>query len=138
MGIKLDLMNRFLAQFATGDWSSACRDWVRDDFECIEPPGLPQGGIFRGWDAPIVVSNIYRSIWDIEVLNQQFWDDEASDILVSCYTIRWTSKVTNRSMTQPVVELNAFKDGKLARMQVLHFDAAGLLATLRPLESSGR
>jgi hypothetical protein len=134
MGIKLDLMNRFLTQFATGDWYGACRSWIKDAFECIEPPELPQGGVFRGWDAPIVVSNIYRGIWDIEVLNQQFWDDNSSTTLVSCYTIKWTSKLTGRSMTQPVVELNTFKEGKLARMEVLHFDAAGLLATLKPTE----
>jgi len=134
MGIKLDLMNRFLTHFATGDWCGACRAWIKDDFECVEPPELPQGGVFRGWDAPIVISKIYRGIWDVEVLSHQFWDDDSSDTLVSCYTIKWTSKQTGRSMTQPVVELNAFKDSKLARMQVFHFDAAGLLATLKPVE----
>jgi ketosteroid isomerase-like protein len=130
MGTKLDLMQRFLSHFATGDWEGACRTYVSEDFECLEPPELPQGGTFKGYDASIVISNIYRDIWDIEILDHKFWDDEASDILVSCYTIKWTSKKTGRSMTQPVMEQNTIRDEKIRRMQVFHFDAAGLLSTL--------
>lgn len=129
MGTKLDLMQGFLAHFLT-DWNGACRAYMADDFECIEPPELPQGGVFKGYDAPIVISRIYRGIWDVEILKSQFWDDETSDMLVSCYTMKWTSKKTGRSMTQPVVELNTIKGGKIARMEVFHHDPAGLLATL--------
>lgn len=130
MGEKLDLMHKYIAHFATGDWEGACRTYVSDDFECVEPPALPQGGIFRGYDAPIVISRIYRDIWDIEILKLDYWDDPDRDELVSCYTIKWVSKVTGRSMTQPIVELNTIRDGKIRRMEVFHFDAAGLLATL--------
>lgn len=130
MGAKLETMKRYLAQFQSGDWHGACRAFMPDDFECIEPPGLPQGGLFKGWDAPITISNIYRGIWDIEVLDRQFWDEDGTDILVSRYFIKWTSKTTGRSMTQPVVELNCVKDDKITRMEVFHFDAAGLMATL--------
>ena len=55
--------------------------FIAEDFECIEPPGLPQSGIFRGWDAPIRISNIYRGIWDVEVLDYQFWDEDGSDVV---------------------------------------------------------
>lgn len=130
MGAKLRTMEQYLTQFQRGDWEGACRKFMPDDFECIEPPELPQGGVFLGWDAPIVISNIYRAIWDIEVLDAQFFDEESSDILVSRYLIQWTSKETGHSMTQPVVELNTIKNGQILKMEVFHFDAAGLIATL--------
>lgn len=130
MGSKLEFMKQFLDHFATGDWDGACRKYLADDFECIEPPELPQGGTFRGYDAPIRISRIYRDIWDVNVTHLEFWEDESSDVLVSCYTIKWTSKKSGRSMTQPVMEQNTISNGKLRRMQVFHFDAAGLLATI--------
>ena len=30
----------------------------------------------------------------------------------------------------PILEANYFRDGKLARMEIFHFDPAGLVATL--------
>ena len=131
MGTNLTLLKDFLAAWQE-DWSAACRKYVSADFECIEPPELPQGGTFRGWDAPITISNIYRGIWDVEVLDHGFFDEEGSGVVVSRYLIKWTSKETGKSMTQPVVELNHVADGQITKMEVFHFDAAGLLATLRP------
>jgi hypothetical protein len=131
MGTNLSVLTDFLAAWQD-DWQAACRTYVSEDFECIEPPELPQGGVFTGWDAPIKVSSIYQGIWNIEVLDHQFFDEEGSGTVVSRYLIKWTSKETGKSMTQPVVELNQIVDGKISRMEVFHFNAAGLLATLQP------
>jgi RNA polymerase sigma factor (sigma-70 family) len=82
MGANLETMKRFLTAWQQS-WETACRSFIASDFECIEPPGLPQSGTFRGWDAPIQISNIYRGIWDVDVLDYQFWDEEGSDVVVS-------------------------------------------------------
>ena len=66
------------------------------------------------------------------MLDYQFWDEEGSDVVVSRYLMKWTSKATGKSMTQPVVELNHVKAGMLARMEVFHHDPTGLAATLVP------
>src|SRR5580765_7763958 len=131
MGANLETMQRFLAAWQQS-WETACRSFIASDFECIEPPGLPQSGTFRGWDAPIQISNIYRGIWDVDVLDYRFWDEEGSDVVVSRYLMKWTSKATGKSMTQPVVELNHVKASKIVRMEVFHHDPTGLAATLVP------
>jgi ketosteroid isomerase-like protein len=129
MGANLDVMKRFLAAWQES-WEEACRAFISEDFVCIEPPGLPQSGTFRGWDAPIRISNIYRGIWDVEVLDYQFWDEEGSGVVVSRYLMKWTHKLTAKSMTQPVVEINHVRDGRITRMEVFHHDPMGLAATL--------
>ncbi|HLY55214.1 MAG TPA: nuclear transport factor 2 family protein [Stellaceae bacterium] len=131
MGSNLDTMRRFLAAWQEG-WEPACKAFLSDDFVCIEPPELPQGGVFAGWDAPIRISNIYRGLWDIDLLDAQFYDEEGSGVVVSRYLMTWTSKATGKSMTQPVVELNHVAGGKIIKMEVFHFDPAGLVATLTP------
>ncbi len=50
--------------------------------------------------------------------------------MFSRYEMTWTGKQTGRSVTQPVVELNHFRDGKLARMEVFMSNLQGLMATL--------
>jgi ketosteroid isomerase-like protein len=129
MGANLDTMKRFIAAWQY-NWEAACREFLAEDFECVEPPGLPQSGIFRGWDAPIRISNIYRALWDVEVLDYRFWDEDGSGVVVSRYLMKWTSKATGRSITQPVVELNHVSQGRITRMEVFHFDPVGLVATL--------
>ena len=130
MGKNLEIMKKFLARFQSGDWEGACENYVAEDFECHEPPGLPQEGVFRGRDASMQVSHIYRDIWDVSIDDQQYWEAEDDDIVFSRYVITWTSKKTGKSVTQPISEMNYFKDGKIAKMEVFHFNPIGLVETL--------
>lgn len=130
MGRHLDLLKEFLAQFQSGDWKGACAKYVADDFECHEPPGLPQEGVFVGREASVQISKIYRDIWDIEIGKQEYWEAEDAEIVFSRYEIGWTSKETGKQLTQPIVEINTFRDGRLKKMEVFHFNAIGLMATL--------
>ena len=130
MGKNLEIMKAFLTQFQSGDWEGACENYVAEDFECHEPPGLPQEGVFKGRDASMQVSNIYHDIWDVSIDDQQYWEAEDDDIVFSRYVITWTSKQTGQSITQPISEMNYFKDGKIAKMEVFHFNPIGLVETL--------
>ena len=76
------------------------------------------------------MSDIYRGIWDVEIGEQSLWAARDADLVFSRYVMTWTSKATGRTLTQPVVELNRFRDGKLAGMEVFMSDPIGLMATL--------
>lgn len=131
MSSKLDVMTAFVNQYNSGDALGACRTYLADNFECHEPPELPQGGVHRGWNAPVLISEIYRNIWDVDFLDARFWDTGDGDVVVSRYLIKWTHKATKKSVTQPVVELNTIVSGKIVKMEVFHFNPTGLLATTR-------
>ncbi|MCY4426412.1 MAG: nuclear transport factor 2 family protein [Halieaceae bacterium] len=62
--------------------------------------------------------------------SQELWEAQDADLVFSRYEMTWTGKQTGRSVTQPVVELNHFRDGKLARMEVFMSNLQGLMATL--------
>lgn len=131
MGKNLAIMKEFLERFQT-DPRDACDLYLREDFECHEPPGLPQGGIFKGKDAPIRISSIYSGIWDVsyDLDSLECWEPEDGDIVFSRYEITWTSRETGKSLSQPIAEINTFEDGKIRKMEVFHFDAIGLAETL--------
>lgn len=127
---KLQLVQRFFAQYQSGDREGACRTYMHDEFELIEPPDLPQGGVFRGWDAAIKAGNIYAGIWDVEFKDAHYWEIEDSNVLIVRYVVEWTSKRTGRTLTQPIVELMTIESNKIIKIEVFHFDPGGLLKTL--------
>lgn len=127
---NLEIMRRFLETMQAGNPEETCHRFLSEDFELHEPPGLPQAGVFRGQEAPIRVGALYRGIWDVTVEHMELWEAAADDVVFSRYTMTWTAKKTGKSMTQPVVEINRFRDGRLCRMDVYHFDPIGLCATL--------
>lgn len=132
MKSNIDLLKEFTGYFQTDnlqDWQLGCDQYCSDDLEIHEPPGLPQQGVFKGRYAPIEISKIYRGIWEFEIGPMEFW--EAEDIVFTRYVLSWTSKL-GKSVTQPVVELNYFRDGKIVKMEVFMFNPIGLLATLAP------
>jgi hypothetical protein len=130
MGHKLKIMQAFQAEFMAGDAETACKTHLSSEFRLLEPPELPHGGEFVGWDAPLRVANIYRAIWDVELLRTDFFDADDGDILTARYVMRWTHKTTRKSLTEAIVELNTIADGRIAQMEVFHFDCRGLLATM--------
>ncbi len=130
MGANLDVLKAFLAKWPESR-EAACDHFLSNDFECIEPPALPQGGVFRGKDALIRIGDIYGAIWDTEVLGVEFWEDKDSGVVASRYLMRWTSKQTGKSLMQPLAEFNHIRDGKIVRIEVCHFDPQGLMATLQ-------
>jgi ketosteroid isomerase-like protein len=127
---NVDLMLSFQSAFMTSDPEAACRRYLSADFELHEPPELPQGGVFKGPDAPLRVSRIYRDIWNVDFHSSELFDTEDPEIVVARYVITWTHRKTGKSMTQPVVELNRCRDGKIVRMDVFHFNPTGLIRTM--------
>jgi hypothetical protein len=129
MGTNGKVFTEFSELFRAGEMERACRTYMHPDLEIHEPPSLPQGGVFRGWDAPIRITKIYTSIWDIEVGPLEMC--EAGDLLIWRAMFTWKSKKTGKSVTAPAVEVNYFQDGKTVRMEVFHHDTQGMLDTLK-------
>jgi len=129
MGPHAKTFEEFSGLFRSGKMEEACRKYMHPDLEIHEPPSLPQGGVFRGWDAPIQVTKIYTGIWDIEVGPLEMC--EAGNLLIWRAVFTWKSKKTGKSVTAPAVEVNYFKDGKTVRMEVFHHDTQGMLDTLK-------
>jgi hypothetical protein len=130
MATHLEMMKDFLRIWQQeNDWEKACRKYVADDIKIVEPTSLPQSGEYTGWNAPVTVSNIYRAVWDVELIEQNLWADEAAEMVFSRYLMKWTHKTTGRSVTMHTLEHNYFRDGKIVKMEVAHWDHAGLVAT---------
>ena len=134
MGARAEQFKSFNTKYMATDTAGRLelvREYFAEDFECIEPPELPQGGTFRGWDAGPHISAIYRALWDLELIEMTILEAEGSDTLVMRTVYKWTSKETGRVFIGPVLELVAFnKEGKIQSFEVFHFDPAGLVATL--------
>ena len=131
MSGDLELMHAFQAEFMGGSPQEACRQFLSNDFKLLEPPELPQGGVFIGWDAPLKVSKIYRAIWNVDVISSDSFSCVGAGLVMSRYVMKWTHIITGKSLIEPIVELNTIANGKIEQMEVFHFDAAGLLATMR-------
>ncbi len=127
---KIDVLRAFFLEFTTTSPEEACRKYLSDDYELHEPPGLPHGGVFKGWDAPLRVSAIYNGIWTVDFHTFDFLNIENSDLVMGHIFATWTNRQTGKSMSQPVVELNTVIGDKLTRTDVFYFNPAGVLATM--------
>ena len=134
MGARAERFKSFNTKYMATDTAGRLelvREYFAEDFVCYEPPELPQGGTFRGWDAGPRISAIYRALWDLELVDMTILEEKDSDTLVMRTTYKWTSKETGRVFIGPVLELVAFnREGKIQSFEVFHFDPAGLVATL--------
>ena len=70
MKSALELVKEFQTQGikiveGTDEAEAICRKYLAHDFSCIEPPQMPVGGVFTGWDASIQITYIYKKHFDI-------------------------------------------------------------------------
>lgn len=134
MSTALELVKEFQAQGiriveGTADAMAVCRQYLSEDFTCIEPPQMPVGGIFHGQGASIEITDIYARHWIVECMGMDFFGDDGQ-VVAARGLWRWTSKETGRSVTAPAVELFTVKDGRIRSIEVFQFDPAGIVATL--------
>ena len=100
------------------------------DFEIIEPPSLPQGGVHKGRDAWLKMHGIMRSLWQQKVWVEHTWDVPEDDIIVLYSTMEWTANATGRTARFPAVELLRFRDGRIAKVEMFLQDTKVILDTL--------
>ena len=110
--------------------ASILREYMADNFENFEPPQLPVGGVFRGWDASLRIIAIYNEHWHQECLKTEIFGDDNSNLVAAKGLWQWTSVETGRSHTGAAVELFTVENGKIKAIEVFQFDPAAIVATL--------
>ena len=134
MNASVELVKNFQDQliknFLHGDPQAILRENLADDFQCIEPPQMPVGGTFTGWDASLKIMAIYAQHWEVECLKMEIFGGDGSNVVAAKGTWRWTSKETGRTITAPAVELFTVENGKIKSIEVFQFDPKAICATL--------
>jgi ketosteroid isomerase-like protein len=100
------------------------------DFEIVQPPSLPQGGVHKGreqWESMLATM---RKRWKQTIRHDEAWDLPDRDLVVMHSTLEWTSKKTGRSLKFPSVELMWFRDGKISKVEMFFQDTKRILDTL--------
>lgn len=102
-----------------------------EDFEIIEPPSLPYGGVHKGRDAWLKMQGTMRSLFQQKVWIDHIWDLPEEDLIVLYSTMEWTANSTGRTVKFPAVELLRFRDGRIAQVELFLQDTKVILDTLK-------
>jgi hypothetical protein len=102
------------------------------DFEIVEPPSLPHGGVWKGRDKWLEMHQTMRSLWRQKVSVQHIWEVPEDDVIILYSIMEWTSNVTGRTARFPAVEILHFKDARIAKVEMFLQDTKVVLDTLEP------
>ncbi|MGH3253495.1 MAG: hypothetical protein ACRDOI_45775 [Trebonia sp.] len=100
------------------------------DYEIIEPPSLPHGGIYKGRDEWARMNQTMRSLWAQKVRPLHVWDVPEDDLLVLYSEMEWTAKATGKTVAFPAVELLYYADEKISKVEMFLLDTTIILDTL--------
>jgi ketosteroid isomerase-like protein len=119
-------------------------DVVRQDFDAVrardleqllatyhpdivirEAPSLPYGGVYRGYDGAAAHAAGFMQTWDqLQSAEQRSPDErllDAGEHVVACWRLRATG-AHGEQLEAPVISLFTMRDGKVAELQMFHFD----------------
>ncbi len=134
---NLETYNRLRAQaefehdLTSEKSQQAMLDAFTPDFEIVEPPSLPHGGVYKGREAWLQMHATMRSLWQQKVWVEHVWDLPEDDIIVLYSTMEWTANATGRTARFPAVELLRFRDGRIAKVEMFLQDTKVILDTLQ-------
>ena len=100
------------------------------DFELVEPPSLPHGGVHQGAEAWLKVHEVMRSLWHQKVWIDEVMDLPEHDLIVLYSTMEWTAKATGKTVRFPAVEVLRFRDARIAKIEMFLQDTKVILDTL--------
>jgi uncharacterized protein len=104
------------------------------EVEFEEAPTLPYGGTHRGFDAVIAQHLAYLRAWDgLQTASERNLDPRVVAASRDEVVVLWHQKGVDPGGTRldsPVLGLYRVRDGKLARAQMFHFDAAAVASFL--------
>ena len=108
----------------------AMLDAYTTDFELVEPPSLPHGGVHQGAEAWLKVHEVMRSLWHQKVWIDEVMDLPEHDLIVLYSTMEWTAKATGKTVRFPAVEVLRFRDARIAKIEMFLQDTKVILDTL--------
>ena len=129
---KLRNAAEFAKDLTSEQSQQAMLEAFTSDFEVVEPPSLPQGGVHKGIDKWQEMHHLMRSLWQQKVDVKEAWDVPEADLIVLYSEMEWTANATGKTVTFPAVELLHFRDAKIAKVEMFLQDSKVILDTLEP------
>ena len=115
------VLDAFLGAFLEGDFQRMA-SYLADDVVLHEAAVLPYGGDHVGPEAFLATMQAASSFFETEALKWELMD--AGDRVILHILVRLTSRRTGVSFDIPVVEIFAFRDGKIIDDDVFYKDAS--------------
>jgi ketosteroid isomerase-like protein len=103
-----------------------------EDYEIVEPPSLPHGGVYKGREEWAGMNAKMRSLWSQKVKPTRIWDLPEDDIIILYSEMEWTAKATGRVASFPAVEILHFRDAKICKVEMFLQDTKVILDTIEP------
>ncbi len=100
------------------------------DYEIVEPPSLPYGGVYRGREEWAKMNATMRSLFAQKVLPLHVWDVPDDDLIILYSEMEFTAKATGKSVTFPAVELLFYSGEKIGRVEMFLQDTKVIIDTL--------
>jgi hypothetical protein len=100
------------------------------DYEIVEPPSLPYGGVHKGREEWATMNATMRSLWAQQVLPVHVWDVPSDDLVILYSEMEWTAKSTGKRVTFPAVELLYYQNEKICKVEMFLQDSQVILDTL--------
>jgi ketosteroid isomerase-like protein len=132
----LDAFYAAEAAYLAGDLSddaarAAYRRCFTPDVEVREPESLPYGGVWRGRDGVERLIARLREVYD-----EASFDDrqvfDCGDTVFVLLRSRIRSRATGRRMTNSVLQRLELRDGRIAAMEIFHWDPMAIRALCAP------
>jgi hypothetical protein len=105
-------------------------DAYAPDFEMVEPPSLPYGGVYTGRDEFVAMRAALAADWALGVTDLHIWDLPAENVIVKYAMMEFTAHRTGRTATIPSVQVIWFENERMKRVEVFMLDSGVLLETL--------
>jgi hypothetical protein len=107
-------------------------DAYTPDVEIVEPPSLPHGGVHKGRENWLAMSNHMGSLWEQKVWIDHMFDLPDNDLIILASTMEWTAKATRKTVRFPAIEMLYFRDARICKIEMFLQDTKLILDTLLP------
>ncbi|MCL2583920.1 MAG: nuclear transport factor 2 family protein [Streptosporangiales bacterium] len=119
------------ADLTSEQTNRAAIDAYSPSFTLLEPPSLPQAGLFHGRGEWQAMHDRMRALWQQKLTVEKRWDIPCENVVAMRTTMEWTANATGRSASWPTIELLWFDgEARIDHIEIFHSDTALILTTL--------
>jgi len=121
---------RVLAALQSGD-GEQIRAICHPDLTIEDPPGLPYGGVYRGFDGMLeVAGKLFAAVADCRMQTELIIGDPAGDEFVLKQRMTGRIARTGRPVEMGILEHYSFRDGLLVSIRPYYWDTRALAELL--------
>jgi ketosteroid isomerase-like protein len=120
---NIAIQERFVAAVFAGD-SATIEALAAPDFELHEGSGLPFAGVYKGAKGFLEFLDVFMATFDIEQLAPvRTYQTSDPEFLACEFELRATVRSSGERFESTLVELWAFRDGKVVSIRPHYFNA---------------